>query len=119
VVVGRESDVGGESSRQEVVSKQVYVPKYISSVNDVTWATKGTVVFVLNGDAISVLQRRIFDVGFYKLAIIPLSANKVFLRILDDGDVSILLSEATEFFNNLFSKPIRWNKDNMICEKGA
>jgi len=42
--------------RKEVQPKQVYVPKYSSSINDVTWASKGLVVSVLNGDAIPVLQ---------------------------------------------------------------
>ena len=99
--------------------KQVYIPKYSSSVNDVTWASKGMVVSVLNGDAIPVLQRRIFDAGFEKLVLIPLGADKVFLRLLDDGDVSRLLSEAAEFFNNFFSKPVRWNKDMLFRKRGA
>ena len=41
-----------------------------------------------------------FDAGFDKLVIIPMGANKVFLRSLDDGDVNSLLSEAANFFNN-------------------
>jgi len=108
--------VGTELNKQ---SKQVYIPKYSSSVNDVSWASKGMVVSVLNGDAIPVLQRRIFDAGFEKLVLIPLGADKVFLRLLDDGDVSTILLEAAEFFNNLFSKPVRWNKDMLFRHRGA
>lgn len=95
VVEGRETEVGAKVSRQGVISNQVYVPKYSSSVNDLRWATKGMVVSVLNGEAIPVLQRRILDAGFDNLVLFPLDANKVLLRTLDDSEVSILLSEAT------------------------
>lgn len=44
---------------------------------------------VLNGEDIHVIQRRIYDVGFEKLDIIPLGADKVLLRREDDGHVSI------------------------------
>jgi len=37
------------------------------------------VASVLNGEAIPVLQQRIFDAGFEKLDIIPLGADKVLL----------------------------------------
>jgi len=102
-----------------VQSKQTFVPKYISTVEDMAWASKGLVVSVLNGDSIPVLQRWIFDAGFDKLVIIPLGANKVLLKTLDDGDVSSLLSGAADFFNNFFSKPVRWNKDMLFRERGA
>jgi hypothetical protein len=95
--------VSGKANNDEVHCKQVFVPKYNSTVNDLKWVTKGLVVSVLNGDAILVLQRRIFDVGFDKLVIIPLRANKVFLRTIDNGDVSVILSDAADFFNNFFS----------------
>ena len=98
---------------------QVFIPKYTSSVTDMPWASKGLVVSVLNGDAILVLQRRIFDAGFVHLVIILLSADKVFLRSLDDVDVSTMLSEAIEFFNKFFSTPVRWNKDTLVRERGA
>lgn len=106
--------VSGNATTGEEHCKQVFVPKYNSTVNNLTWATKGLVVSVLNGDAIPVLQRRVL-----KLVIIPLGANKVFLRTIDDRDVSVILSEAADFFNNLFSKPVRWNKDTLIRERGA
>jgi len=99
--------------------QRVFVPKYTSSVSDMSWAVKGVVVSVLNGDAIPVLQRRIFDAGFVNLVIIPLGADKVFLRSLDDVDVSVTLSEASDFFHNFFSKPVRWNKDTLVRERGA
>ena len=98
---------------------QVFVPKYTSLVSDMSWAAKGMVVSVLNGDAIPVLQRRIFYAGFVNLVIILMGVDKVFLRSLDDVDVSTTLSEANDFFNNFFSQPVRWNKDTLVRERGA
>jgi len=97
----------------------VYIPKYSSSVSDMSWASKGVVVSVLNGDAIPVLQRRIFDTGFVNLVIIPLGADKVFLRSLDNIDISITLTQASEFFLKFFSTSVRWNKDILVRERGA
>lgn len=111
--------VSGKGVSFEVQPLQVYVPKYKSAINDVSWASKGLVVSVLNGEAIPVLQRRIFYAGFDKLAIIPMGANKAFLRSLDEGDASLMLSEATDFFNNFFSKPVKWNKNFLIRERDA
>ena len=48
-------------------------------------------VTVLNGEEIPVLQRRIYDVGFESLDLIPLGADKVLLRSSDDGEVSNIL----------------------------
>jgi len=118
-VLMRKVEVGGSNIGHVVQSKQVYVPKYHSAATDVSWAAKGLVATVLNGDAIPVLQRRIFDAGFANLALIPLGANYVFLKTLDDGDVGNLLSDAAEFFDNFFSKPIPWTKEMVIRERGA
>jgi len=118
-VLVRKAEVGGTNIGHVVQSKQVYVPKYQSAANDVSWATKGLVVSVLNGEATPVFQRRIFDARFANLAIIPLGANNVFLKTLDDGDVGTLLSNAAEFFDNFFTKPIPWNKEMVIRERGA
>ena len=118
-VLMRKVEVGGSNIGHVVQSKQVYVPKYHSAATDVSWAAKGLVATVLNGDAIPVLQRRIFDAGFANLALIPLGANYVFLKTLDDGDVGNLLSDAAEFFDNFFLKPIPWTKEMVIRERGA
>ena len=96
-----------------------FIPSYKSSEQDVAWASRGVLVSVLNGEAIPVLQRRIFDAGFENLDIIPMGADKVLLRTDDDSDVNIMLSEASEFFNNFFSKPVKWKKDVVVRERGA
>jgi len=88
-------------------------------VQDVLWATKGLVVTVMNGEAIPVLQRRIYDGGFESLVVIPLGADKVFLRTTDEGDVSNILSEVVDFFCNFFSTSVKWNKDIVGFERGV
>jgi len=110
---------GGNVVSEVVVAGQVYVLKYSSTDQDLSWATKGLVVSVSNGEAIPVLQRQIFYVDFDNLVIIPLGANKVLLQINDDGNVSIIFSEATEFINNFFSTSIRWNKEFLVHERGS
>jgi len=37
----------------------------------------------------------------------------------NDGDVTSILKEASEFFNNFFSNPIIWKKDVVVRERGA
>ena len=113
------ANVGRKAQNVEVGFNQAYIPKYTSSVSDMSWAAKGVVVSVLSRDAIPVLQCRIFDAGFVNLVVIPLGADKVFLRSLDDVDVSITLSEAADFFDLFFSKPVRWTKDTLVRERGA
>jgi len=56
------------------------------------------VATVLNGEAILVLQHRIFDAGVEQLDLIPMGADKVLLRMEDDRDVSSVLSDAADFF---------------------
>jgi len=99
--------------------KQTYIPKYHSAEHDLSWASRGMVVSVLNGEAIPVLQRRIYDAGFDTLDIIPLGAEKDFLKTTDDREVSTILSEATYFFTNFFPTSVKWNKGIAIRERGA
>ena len=102
-----------------MAANKVYVPKYTSTEQDVTWAGRGMVATILIGEAIPMLQRIIFDVGFEKLVIIPLGADKVLLRSEDEEDVSIIMLEAADFFDNFFSTPKKWNKDFVVRESGA
>jgi len=94
--------VNVEKNNVVVQPKMHLIPKYRSSEKDLSWASKGVVLTMLNGEVIPVLQRRIYDAGFETINIIPLGADKVFLRSTDDGDVSNILSEAANFFNNFF-----------------
>ena len=106
--VVRGGEAGGEIGAGKVVSNEevmevlpvgkLFVPKYNSTEEDVMWACSGLVVTVLNGEAIPILQRQIFDADFEKLDIIPLGADKVLLRMEDGGDVSSIFTEAADFF---------------------
>lgn len=95
VVKGRivmESGGAVEEVAGVVKGAKGFIPKYKSKEEDVVSASRGMLAMVLNGEAISVLQRRIFDVGFEKLDIIPLVADKVLLRTDDDSDINIMFS---------------------------
>ncbi|MCI48542.1 DUF4283 domain protein, partial [Trifolium medium] len=49
--------------------------------------------------AVSVVQNRIADAGFKELVIIPLGADKVFVRSTTGIDVVSIVDSAKEFFN--------------------
>jgi hypothetical protein len=119
VVKGVSRDVRGIERVEEVVEEEMYVPKYTSSEKDVLWAKNGLVATVLNGEEIPVIQRKIFDAGFEKLDIIPLGADKVLLRMEDDGDVRSVFNGASEFFEIFFVNPIKWKKELVFRERGA
>jgi len=101
-VAGGEKGVHGLANGKEVmevgVEGKMYVLKYTSTEQDVLWASRGLVATVKNGEAIPVIQRRIFDVGFKKLDILPLGADKVLLRLEDEGDVCSIFNGASDFF---------------------
>jgi len=125
-VMGVENGRNGlETEGMEVGVKEVekvakvFIPKYYSTEQDVVWASRGMLATVLNGEVVLVLQRRIFYAGFEKLDIIPMGADKVLLRIEDDSDVNMMLSEASKFFDNFFSKLVKWNKDVVVRKRGA
>jgi hypothetical protein len=54
-------------------------------------------------EAIPMVQHRITDVGFNDLDIIPMGADKVFVRSLTEIDVATVVDGAKEFFNLVFS----------------
>jgi len=90
--------VSGKVALEVVNEGKMFFPKYTSSEQDVLWARKGVVATVLNGEAILVLQHRIFDAGVEQLDLIPMGADKVLLRMEDDRDVSSVLSDGADFF---------------------
>lgn len=102
-----------------MVEEKRFVPKNTSSEKDVLWATSGMVATVLNGEEIPLIQRSIFYAGFEKVVVIPLGADKVLLRMEDEGDVRSLFNEASDFFAHFFVNPVIWNKDLVFRERGA
>lgn len=99
-----------------VVEKQDPVVKkltrmYRSTEDDLKWARSGVLAKVVNDEVISVIQNRVEDAGFVELDIIPLGADRVFLRSTNEKETFSVLEEAKEFFNLLFTNFVRWNKE--------
>ena len=99
------------------VSKLLKV--YRPSGDDLRWAHKGVVANVLNGEAITVVQTRVEDAGFADLDIIPLGADRVFLRSKTNKETMTVLGEAKEFFDHFLSNATRWDKDVVPFCRGA
>jgi len=89
----------------------LYVIKYTPDVSDISWAMEGVVVVVSNGESIPLVQQRILDAGFENLIIIPMGADKVFLKATSDLDVRTILSGASDFFQSFFSSSVTWKID--------
>jgi len=134
VNVGRPKEVGGAfpqhfatADRGGVVQTKQNLPRpvaklirtYKSTTDDLAWASKGLVASVLYGESILVIQNRIADAGFEDIDIIPLGADKVFIRCISNCDVMKTVTEAHDFFNLLFTKPVRWNQNVIKFERGA
>ncbi|PNX71513.1 putative sulfate transporter, partial [Trifolium pratense] len=98
---------------------KVLVRKYQSRSDDVEWVQNGLVATILTGEAVPVVQNRLYDAGFGDLAIIPVGADKVFIRSLEGVDVLSIMNGAKEFFKLVFSHWIRWDQDVTPYQRGA
>ncbi|XP_045830922.1 uncharacterized protein LOC123922227 [Trifolium pratense] len=92
---------------------------YRSKNADVMWASSGVVATIINGEAVPLVQDRILDAGFKDLVLIPMGADKVFLRCLAGGDVMRTVINAKEFFQLFFSNWTRWETDMQPYRRGA
>ncbi|PNX70343.1 putative sulfate transporter, partial [Trifolium pratense] len=97
----------------------VFLSKYRPLSDDVEWVQKGLVATVLNGEAIPVVQNRLSDAGFSDLILIPMGADKVFVRSLEGADALLIVNGAKEFFKLVFSHWIRWDQDVTPYRRGA
>jgi hypothetical protein len=97
----------------------VYIRKYRTAPEDVTWARTGVVATISNGEVISVVRSRIADAGFTDVEAVHLGANKVFLRSLAGLDVVPMLEKARDFFTYLFSNWARWEDKVTPVQRGA
>jgi len=95
-----------------------HVIKYRIDEKDVNWASEGVVAMVCNGESIPLLQQHIVDVGFDNLDIIPMGADGVLLKSSGGGNVNLILSDATYFFNSFFTSIASWNCNNVKFERG-
>ncbi|PNX98197.1 putative sulfate transporter [Trifolium pratense] len=98
---------------------KVLMRKYQSRPDDVEWVQKGLVAMLLNGEAITVVQNRLFDAGFGDMVITPMGADKVFIRSLEGVDVLPIVNGAKEFFKLIFSHWLRWDQDAIPYRRGA
>ena len=103
--------------RQE--PKKILVRSYQSSEADLQWARSGVLATVVNGEAISLVQSRVEDAGFKDLEIIPLGADRVFVRSTTEKETMAVIDEAKAFFDLLFSNFVRWNKEVVPFRRGA
>lgn len=105
--------VGGQPSIQKQVRK------YRSQTEDLLWARNGVTATVLNGESVPLIQDRIADAGVTDIDIIPLGADKVFVRSTSDVSVTTILNDAKEFFAHFFSNVVRWEKNVTPFQRGA
>ncbi|KAK2354954.1 heterogeneous nuclear ribonucleoprotein A0 [Trifolium repens] len=97
----------------------MFLRNYRSKPEDAQWVHQGLMATVNNGEAIPVVQNRISDAGFSDLVIIPMGADKVFIRRTEGGDALDIVGGAEEFFNLVFSNWTRWEKDGRPYQRGA
>ncbi|GAU48878.1 hypothetical protein TSUD_406570, partial [Trifolium subterraneum] len=87
--------------------RQVLMRSYRAQSDDVTWAQNVLVATIITGEAVPVVQNRITDACFDNMVLIPMGADKVFVRSSAREDVSVLVNNAKDFFNIIFSKWMR------------
>jgi len=92
---------------------------YQSNEDDLKWAQSGVLATVVKGEAITLVQSRVEDAGFVDLDIILLGADRVFLRSTSEKETMVVIEEAKEFFDLLFSNFVRWNKEAIPFRRGA
>ncbi|GAU34888.1 hypothetical protein TSUD_144190 [Trifolium subterraneum] len=89
---------------------RIFLRNFRTTPDDVMWAQNGIVVTIINGEAVPVVQNRITDAGFQDLILIPMGADKVFIRSSARTDALTIVNSATDFFTLLFSNWMRWGK---------
>ncbi|GAU47563.1 hypothetical protein TSUD_404100 [Trifolium subterraneum] len=95
------------------------VRKPKESVTPVEWVQSGLVATIFNGEAIPIVQNRITDAGFNDVVIIPLGADKVFVRSTEGVDTLTIVINAEDFFKIVFSNWTRWKTDVLSYQRGA
>ncbi|AET02659.2 DUF4283 domain protein [Medicago truncatula] len=103
--------------RQPSIQKLLRMYRFIGE--DLQWARSGFLASVLNGEAIPVVQTRIEDAGFKDLDVIPLGADRVFMRSASDVEVSTIIAGARDFFDHIFLNIVRWEKQSVPFQRGA
>ncbi|GAU42656.1 hypothetical protein TSUD_398610 [Trifolium subterraneum] len=110
---------GGLKDAAQEKDCRVLLRKYHTELDDVKWARNGVVATVVNGEAIPVVQNRISDAGFGDLVLIPMGADKVFVRSSTGVDALSIVNDAKEFFKLVFSHWMRWGPEVKHYQRGA
>ncbi|GAU48313.1 hypothetical protein TSUD_405300 [Trifolium subterraneum] len=112
-----------DSTLSDVIGKekerQALLRKYKAKSDDVSWAQNGVVATISKGEAVPVVQTRITDAGFNDLILIPMGADKVFVRCSAGGDALAVVNSAKEFFTLILSQWKRWDFNIQPYKRGA
>ncbi|KAK2363462.1 hypothetical protein QL285_088445 [Trifolium repens] len=108
-----------ELATGEGKESRIYVRSYKAAPDDVDWARCGVVATIANGEAGSVVRRRLEDAGFRRLDLIHLGGARVFVRSLDGTEVLAVLDGAKDFFSMCFSHWVRWETAVIPFQRGA
>ncbi|PNX57809.1 putative sulfate transporter, partial [Trifolium pratense] len=76
-----------ETQADTVKDCRCFLKSYRTKPADVKLASNGVVATIINGEVVPLVQDRIADAGFNDLVLIPMGADKVFLRSLVGTDV--------------------------------
>ncbi|KAK2434585.1 heterogeneous nuclear ribonucleoprotein A0 [Trifolium repens] len=99
-----------EAALDEEQDSGIFLRSYRAASDDVLWAQQGVVATVANGEAGSVVRRRVQDAGFKELDLLHLGGDRVLVRRSEEGDVLSVLDRAKDFFRLCFSHWVRWEK---------
>ncbi|GAU23620.1 hypothetical protein TSUD_386090 [Trifolium subterraneum] len=98
---------------------RIYLRNFRTTPDDVKWIQNGLVATIINGEAVPVVQNRITDAGFNDLILVPMGADKVFVRSSAGVDVWAIVDGAKEFFTLIFSNWVRWGNEGFSYQRGA
>ncbi|KAK2427387.1 heterogeneous nuclear ribonucleoprotein A0 [Trifolium repens] len=108
-----------EAAIDEEKDSRIFLCSYRAASDDVLWAQRGVVATVANGEAGSVVRRRVQDAGFKELDLLHLGGDIVLVRSLEEADVLSVLDQAKDFFRLCFSDWVRWEKAVIPFQRGA
>jgi hypothetical protein len=108
-----------EAAIDKEQDSRIFLRSYRAASDDVVWAQRGVVATVANGEAGSVVRRRLQDAGFKDLDLLHLGGDRVLVRSPEGTDVLTVFDQARDFFNLCFSHWERWEKTAIPFQRGA
>ena len=117
--VNVEGKMGRKASTVKQSTSSRLVRKYTSCEEDLKWASRGLIGTVIDGASIPLIQGKVEDAGFKDIDIIPLGVDKVFVHSMSGVDVSLIVKEAKQFFDMIFSNMVGWKQEVFPFQRGA